>query len=270
MFDEYQIRVRMSVEQEHFATSAAGFLVRKLEQFGPLSDDERRLVAATSFVVRSVEGDQDIARIGERLLHCPMLLDGFACRYRVLESGQRQITAFLVPTDLCDLTSLLLRKLDHSIGTLTPARVAFIPHAAVLGWLRQHPGLGQLLWRATLIDAAVAREWIASIGRRTAYQRTAHLLCELMLRMRAAGRARGLTCEMPLTQTELADALGLTPVHVNRTLQWLRGESLIELGSGTLTVRNWRELKRAGGFDPAYLYQPLASGRHGDVTSRQL
>ncbi len=250
----------MSVEHKFPETSPAGFLVRKLEQFGPLSEEERRLVEATAFVVRDVEADQDIARVGERLLHCPLLLDGFACRYRSLESGQRQIMAFLVPNDLCDLTSLLLRKLDHSIGTLTAARVAFIPHAAVLGWTKQYPALGQLLWRATLVDAAVAREWIVNVGRRTAYQRTAHLLCELMLRMRAAGRARGLACEMPLTQIELADALGLTPVHVNRTLQWLRGESLIELGSGTLTVRNWRELKRAGGFDPAYLYQPALSG----------
>ncbi len=260
MFDQHHNYAWMSVEQKYIETSPAGFLVRKLEQFGPLSGDERRLVESTSFVVRNVEGDQDIARVGERLLHCPFLLDGFACRYRTLESGQRQIMAFLVPNDLCDLTGLLLRKLDHSIGTLTTARVAFIPHAAVLNWTRQHPALGQLLWRATLVDAAVAREWIVNVGRRTAYQRTAHLLCELTLRMRAAGRAQALACEMPLTQIELADALGLTPVHVNRTLQWLRGEGLIELGGGMLTVRNWRELKRAGGFDPAYLYQPAAAG----------
>lgn len=166
----------------------------------------------------------------------------------------------LVPSGVCDLTSLLLGKLDHSISTLTPARVAFIPHAVVLGWTRRCPGLGQLLLRATLIDAAVAQKWIVNIGRRTACQRTAHLLCELLLRMRAAGRAHGLACEMPLTQIELADALGLTAVHVNRTLQSLRSDGLIEFGGGMLTVRNWRELKQGAGFDSAYLHQPAFAG----------
>ena len=246
----------MSVERKLHETNAAGCLVSKLEQLGRLSDEERRVVEATSFLIRNIEADQDIARVGDRLLHCPLLLDGFACHYRTMESGQRQIVAFLVQNDFCDLTSLLLRKLDHSIGTLTPARVAYIPHATVLDWIKHHPGLGQLLWRATLIDAATANEWVVNVGRRTAYQRTAHLLCELMMKMRLAGLARGLACDLPLTQIELADALGLTPVHVNRTLQWLRGESLIEFGSGILTVRNWRELKRAAGFDPAYLHQP--------------
>lgn len=256
MFELCYNNAQMCIEQSYNETNATVLLIRKLEQFGRVSDDERRVVEATSFIISRVKADQDIAQEGERLLTCPLLLDGFACRYRTLESGQRQIVAFLLPNDFCDLTSLLQRKLDHSIGTLTPARIAFIPHAAVLGWIGHHPGLGQLLWRATLIDAASSREWIVNVGRRTAYQRTAHLLCELMLRMRVAGRARGLTCEMPLTQLELADALGLTPVHVNRTLQWLRSESLIEFGGGMLTVRNWRELKRAAGFNSVYLHQP--------------
>jgi len=250
----------MPIEQQHNETGATVSLVHRLQQLGRLSNDERRLIESTSLVVRNFEADQDIASVDQPLLACPLLLDGFACRYRMLESGQRQITAFLVPDDICDLTSLLLRKLDHSIGALTAARVAFIPHAIVHGWAKHHPGLGQLLWRATLIDAAMSREWMVNVGRRTAYQRTAHLLCELMLRMRAAGRAGGLACAMPLTQIELGDALGLTAVHVNRTLQSLRGENLIELGGGTLTVRNWRELKRAAGFDPAYLHQHAFAG----------
>lgn len=261
MFEAHHSCALMLVQQQHNDTDATVSLVRRLQQLGRLSAAERRLIESTSLVVRNFEADQDIAPEGKPLLACPLLLDGFACRYRMLESGQRQITAFLVPDDICDLTSLLLRKLDHSIGALTAARVAFIPHAIVHSWAKHHPGLGQLLWRATLIDAAVSREWIVNVGRRTAYQRTAHLLCELMLRMRAAGRAHGLSCAMPLTQTELGDALGLTPVHVNRTLQWLRGESLIELGAGVLTLRNWRELKRAAGFDPAYLHQATFAGR---------
>ena len=249
----------MSVDRKSYETNAAGCLVNKLEQLGRLSDEERRIVQATSLITRNVQADQDIARTGEHLLHCPLLIEGFACRYRTLESGQRQIMAFLVPNDICDLTGMVLRKLDYSVGTLTPARVAYIPHATVLGWIKRYPGLGQLLWRATLIDAAISNEWIVNVGRRNAYQRTAHLLCELLLKMRLAGLARGLTCDLPLTQIELADALGLTPVHVNRTLQWLRGENLIEFGSGVLAVLNWRELKRAAGFDAAYLHHPAAA-----------
>ena len=163
--------------------------------------------------------------------------------------------AFHVPGDLCNLTSVSMGRQDFSIGTLTPARVVFIPQAIILGWARDQPGLGLAVWRAALLDAAVSREWIVNVGRRTAFQRTAHLLCELMVQMRLAGLAQDFTCDVPFTQVELADALGLTPVHVNRTLQWLRSEKLIELSNGTLTVRSWRDLKQAAGFDPTYLHQ---------------
>jgi len=239
----------------HDETGVVAAFIRRLEQFGELSKQEKQSIENSTFSVRQIGGDQDIVRVGDAPVYCPLLLDGFACRYKMLENGQRQIMALHVPNDFRDLTSILLKKLDHSIGTLTPAKVALIPHATILDWAWNHPGLGQLLWRATLVDAAVSREWIVNVGRRTAYQRTAHLLCELMLRMRAAGLAQGLACNLPITQIELADALGLTPVHVNRTLQWLRGESLIELSGKTLTVRNWRELKRAAGFDGTYLHQ---------------
>ena len=234
-------------------------LVQKLEQLGPLSDQERSLVENASFAVLQLKDDQDLVREGDHSSYCPLLLDGFACRYKSLENGQRQIVAFHVPTDLCNLSSLLLDQLDCSIGTLTPARVAMIPNATLLSWVMHSPGLGQLLWRASLIDAAVSREWIVNVGRRTAHQRTAHLLCEMVQRMHPAGLANGQSCELPLTQLELADALGLTPVHVNRTLQWLRGECLIEFSSGMLLVRSWRELKQAAGFDPAYLHQTTAA-----------
>lgn len=230
-----------------------GSLISGLERLGSLSDQEKRLLEQVSFAVRHIEGDRDLICEGDRPSHCSLLLEGFACRYKTLENGQRQIMAFHVPTDLCDLTSLLLKRMDYSVGTLTPVRVALIPHATILNGAKSHAGLAHLLWRATLVDASMSREWIVNVGRRTAYQRTAHLLCELVLQMRSAGQANGRTCRLPLTQLVLADALGLTPVHVNRTLQWLRGEDLIEFGSGSLTVLNWPGLKRAGEFDPAYL-----------------
>lgn len=233
-------------------------LVRKLEQFGSLSPTEKLAVVAARSAVRHVGSGQDLVREGDQPSRCQLLLEGFACCYKLLETGQRQIIAFYIPGDVCDLTHVLLGRMDHSIGTLTPAKVAVIPHAVILDWTKRYPGLGQTLWRATLADAAMSREWIVNVGRRTAYQRTAHLLCELVLRMRSAGLTDGFVCDLPITQVELADALGLTPVHVNRTLQGLRSEGLIEIGNGILNVRSWSELKQAGGFDPAYLHQTTA------------
>lgn len=243
------------------SSTAAGLLSRGLQQLGPLSDQERSVVESASFPVRQVEGHQDLAREGDRPTHCPLLLEGFACRYKTLDSGQRQVMALHMRTDLCDLTSLLLGTLDYSIATLTPVRVALVPHATIFDWTRRLPGLSHLLWWAALVDTSVSREWIINVGRRTAIGRTAHLLCELVLRMRSAGLADEPTCRLPLTQVMLADAFGLTAVHANRTLQWLRSENLIEFSSGVLTVLDWSGLKRAGGFDPAYLHQPKASGR---------
>ncbi len=234
--------------------------LRKLQEFGSLSDQERRAIQSVPLTVQHVRDNQDLVCQGDRPSHCPFLLDGFACRYKTLASGQRQIMAFHVPSDLCDLTSLLSDKLDHSIGTLTAAKVVLVPYASILSWTRSHPGLTKLLWRVTLLDAAMTREWIVNVGRRTAYQRTAHLLCEHLARMHRAGLASGLTCGMPMTQVELADALGLTPVHVNRVLQILRGEGLIELSDGRLSVPDWHAIKEAAGFDPSYLYDACALG----------
>ncbi len=231
-----------------------GLATRKPQQRGALSDLKRYVLEDSSFVVHDLKGNQDIAREGDLLLHCPLLLEGFACCYKILECGERQIFALHLANDLCNLSSLLLGHLSHSIGTLTPARVAFVPHATILDWTRHHPNRILALWRMTLIEAANSQEWVVNVGRRTAYQRTAHLLCEFLLRMRWAGLAQGLTCRMPFTQVELGDTLGLTAVHVNRTLQWLRSEKLIDLRNETLIVHDWPKLTLAAGFDPAYLH----------------
>ena len=229
-------------------------LVRALGRFGPLAEPERAAVVEMGLTAKQVEADQDVAREGQRASHCLLLVEGWACRYKTLEDGRRQITAFHVPGDLCDPACLHLERLDQGTCTLTPARVAQVPHAVLLGWMADHPRLRDAVLRAMLADAAVSREWIVNVGRRTAYQRTAHLLCELVSRLRAAGSAQDPVHELPLTRAELADALGLTPVHVGRMLQDLRAQGLVEFDAGALTVRDWRGLKRAGGFDPGYLY----------------
>lgn len=176
------------------------------------------------------------------------------CRYRTMHDGQRQIMSFHFPGDILDLSSLLLGKLDHGIGTLTPVEVAPIAHATLLGWIEQHPGLGRTLWRDTLVDAAVFREWVVNIGRRPALARTAHLLCELVTRLRAVG-LEDQAFSLPVTAVELADSTGLSVVHVNRVLQELRAKRLVESRGGTLAVLDWDGLRRAAGFDPDYLHQ---------------
>ena len=203
--------------------------------------------------------DQDLFREGDRPPDCKLILEGMVCRYKMLDDGRRQIVSFHVPGDIVDLSSLLLGSLDHSISTLTVVRLVSIKHATLLDWMRQHRDIGRLLWLDTLIDASIFREWVVSVGRRTARERVAHLLCELVVRLRAAGLAQDRAFDLRITQAELADATGLSPVHVNRTVQELRREGLIEMNNKTLITLDWEALKQAAGFDPAYLHQLAAS-----------
>ena len=151
-----------------------------------------------------------------------------------------------------DLESFTLNRLDHSIGTLTASRVALYSHASI-NELAADPVIARLLWHETLVDAAIFREWIVNVGRRSAFQRVAHVLCELVTRMEAVGLARDGICDLPLTQSELADATGLSTVHVNRVIQELRRENLIMLRSRTFSALDWNGLKLAAEFDATYL-----------------
>ena len=162
--------------------------------------------------------------------------------------------SFHFPGDILDLGGLLLSKTDHSLGTLTPVEVAPIAHATLRGWIEQHPGLGRRLWQDTLVDAAVFREWVVNVSRRPAYARTAHLLCEIVARMRAAGLVEQQP-SLPGTAADLADATGLSIVHINRVMQELHARRLVESRGQALAVLDWDGLKQAGGFDPDYLHQ---------------
>ena len=229
-------------------------LIRKLESIFVLSADEKDALQSISGTVKTLEADQDIVREGERPSACCLILDGFAYRYKLTETGKRQIVSFHIPGDIPDLQSLHLEMMDHSLGTLAQSRLAFLSHDTVRDLIRRCPRIGDAFWRDTLIDAAVFREWMVGLGRREAYARVAHLLCELYVRLRSVGLTNGRAYELPITQTELGDALGISTVHVNRTLQDLRGEGLITLRAGSLTVQDWERLKAAGEFDPAYLH----------------
>jgi CRP-like cAMP-binding protein len=229
-------------------------LIAKLESIFSLSDEERQALAALPMQVQGLRADQDIVRQGDRPSRCCLLLEGFACRYSMTDDGKRQIMSFHIPGEMPDLQSLHLKTMDHSLQTITPCKVGFITHETVRDLCNRYPRIGSALWRETLIDGAIFREWMINIGRREAYARACHLLCEMMTRMRAVGLAEDHTCELPITQGELADALSITVVHANRVLQEIRRDKLISLTKKTLKVLDWEGLTRAGEFDPTYLH----------------
>jgi len=235
-------------------THSLNVLIRKLESIARLSDEERYAILSLPVRTRVLEPRQDIVRDGDKPSQCCLLLDGWACRYKLLSQGRRQIFSFHVPGDIPDLQSLHLHTMDHSLGTLTEASVAFIPHESLLDLTARFPGVAALLWRDTLIDAAIFREWMIGIGRKTAYGRIAHLFCEMYLKLEAVGLAGEHRCPLPITQIDLGDALGLSNVHVNRVLQAMRGKGLITLRGSALVIEAWDELNRVSEFDPTYLH----------------
>jgi CRP-like cAMP-binding protein len=229
-------------------------LIAKLRRLGPVSVEEIEALEDAARRVRQLGPREDIVRDGERPSECSLILEGFACRYKLTPNGKRQIMAFQIPGDVVDLHSLLLREMDHAVGTMTPCRVALIPQGALLELMDRHPRLARALWRDTLVDSAIFRAWMIGIGRRSAYQRIAHLLCEVFVRVSAVGLVQDHSFDFPVTQADLGDSLGLSVVHVNRVLQALRGDGLITLKGRTLTIRDWQRLKQAGQFEPSYLH----------------
>jgi CRP-like cAMP-binding protein len=227
-------------------------VVRKLNSVFTLTGSEREAVERLPIQIHHLRADQDIVREGDRPTRSFALLDGFAASFKLTGEGKRQILAFHIPGDLPDLQSLHLAELDCSVGTITPCKLGFIQHEPLRELCATQPRIASAFWRDTLIEAATFREW-TNVGRREAYARLAHVLCELVVRMRAVGLSEDHRCELPMTQMELADATGISTVHVNRTLQELR-QKLITLKGGKLQVLDWRRLKEAGDFDPRYLH----------------
>ncbi|MEO7177874.1 MAG: Crp/Fnr family transcriptional regulator [Allosphingosinicella sp.] len=228
-------------------------LVTKLETIARLTDGDRLALAGLCDDPRDMGARRNVIREGERPDHVHLMVEGWAARYKLLPDGSRQITAFLIPGDFCDFHITILREMDHSITTLTRAKVAFIPRSK-LDLITERPSIARAFWWATLVDEAVLRAWIVNVGRRDAYEAIGHLMCELYVRMRNIGLTHDHCFELPLTQEDLGDALGLTPVHVNRVLQRMRAEELISLKGGMLTIHDYRRLESAAGFNPNYLH----------------
>ena len=231
-------------------------LIRKLERRDRLSDAEKRVLEAAVSRAREVQADEDIVREGDLPIESTLLLEGFAARYKVLSNGRRQITALHVTGDFVDLHSFLLKPMDHGVLALTPCRLAVVPHTAIERITEEHPHLARLLWLNTLIDGAIHREWLTAMGRRSATAHMAHLICELFVRLQVVGHAHDNTIQLPITQSELGDTLGLSTVHVNRVLQELRKEGLIRLRGSAMTILDWDRLQEVAEFTPTYLNLP--------------
>jgi CRP-like cAMP-binding protein len=227
----------------------------RLEAYTKLSQDDRAIIDRLSRRgMRDVAARRDLIREGDKPTSVFLIMEGWACRYKQLPDGRRQIVALFVPGDVCDMNAYILKEMDHSIGAITAVKVAEIGRDDFEQLMQDHPRITQALFWDELVTVSVQREWTLNVGQRTAYERIAHLLVELFLRLRAVGLTNGNSCDFPLTQVDLADATGLTAVHVNRTLQELRRQGLIELKGRTLTISDLDALKNAAAFNDNYLH----------------
>jgi CRP-like cAMP-binding protein len=236
------------------AASAIAGLLLKLRARDLVGAEEEQVLRASIAELQEHPEGRTIVRTGTTLSASTLLVEGIVCRYKDLADGQRQIMELHVAGDFVDLHGFLLKQLDHNVGAMTPIRVASVPHDALRGITETHPHLGRMLWFSTLLDAAIHREKILSIGRRSALARIAHIFCELLVRLRIVGLADDSGYALPLTQADLADVTGLTSVHVNRMLKKLRDDKLLTFRGGRVTIDDWERLQRVAEFDPTYLH----------------
>ena len=228
-------------------------LLMKLRRFDTVSaEEEQALRRCMSKEVR-VEKGRRLVKAKTELEHSNLLLDGFVYRYKDLRDGARQTLQLAVAGDFIDLHSLLLKQLDHDISTFTDCRIGLFSHESLKGLISEHQHLGRLLWLSTVVDAAIHREWMLSLGRRNAVSRLAHLFCELQVRLTAAGLAEHGIYELPITQNDLAEILGLTPVHINRMLKELREKGFATFRGKAVEIKHWDGLVAMAEFDPFYL-----------------
>ncbi|QEE41326.1 MULTISPECIES: Crp/Fnr family transcriptional regulator [unclassified Methylobacterium] len=230
-------------------------LTARLSRAMPLSDDARRAIEVLPATMQELAPNTGFIHPGDRSTSCCLVLSGWMGRFTLLPNGERQFLALHIAGDIPDLQTLHLPVVDHGICAFTHVSVALIPHEAIHDLMVRYPDAAAALWHEVLVIASITNEWLIGLGRRSGPKRLAHLLYELYVRQKAAGlvKEEG-RCALPLTQTVLADALGLTSVHVNRILQEIRAEQMIQLMKRTLIIRDWSRLKVLAEFDPLYLH----------------
>jgi CRP-like cAMP-binding protein len=230
-------------------------VVERLARRSPLSEADREALLALPHAVKTLGASTHLVRDGDHTESCTALLSGFAYRYKITGEGARQILSIHIAGELVDLQNSFLAVADHSVQMLTDGEVAVIPRQALRDLALGQPGVARSLWIDSLIDASIFREWVVNVGRRNSRARVAHILCELCLRMREAGLIDGPRYELPMSQEQLADAVGLTSVHVNRVLKQLAEEGLIHRDRRSITIDDWIRMKDAGDFNERYLHQ---------------
>lgn len=231
--------------------------VKKLSRLAELTNADCAALERVTARPRHFAARQDLIREGDEPGPMFVVLDGWVCRYKILPNGTRQIMAFLMPGDACDLHIKLLAEMDHGIQAITPSTVATVTRAEMQELMDRHPNIASAMYSAQLIDEGVMRSWIVSMGRRSSTERVAHLICELYLRGRNIGLTTGDEFALPLSQLVLADALGMTAVHINRVLKELRLAGAMTLKRGSVTIIDPMQLVRIAGFDENYLHRRL-------------
>ncbi|WP_248730188.1 MULTISPECIES: Crp/Fnr family transcriptional regulator [Halomonadaceae] len=235
-------------------------LVCKLDNYLTLTEEDQESLRDAIVGVEELKQGRDIIRVNERPEYVHLILEGWACRYKILPDGKRAIMSYLIPGDLCDVHIAMLDHMDHSVSTITPLRMALLSRQKIEDIFEKNNTLARAFFWSSLLEESTMREWFVNVTCRPADKRIAHIFCEMMIRYRAAGLTDQHNCiEFPLTQSELADATGITVVHTNRVLQKLRKEEMISLANKQLTIIDWERLKEFGDFDPSYLHLSEAS-----------
>jgi CRP-like cAMP-binding protein len=233
---------------------AWGSLIRKLERLTALTNGDHDAIASLPYVLNRGRASHYLVRERDRVTQCAVLLTGYACRHKTTSEGGRQIVSFQLPGDILDLQHILFPVADHNVQTITDATWACVPMEALRKVVQGSTAIMEALWRDTLIDGSVFREWVLNVGRRDAKARVAHMLCEFATRRENAGLGSPERFELPMSQEQIADATGLTPVHVNRMLHALSDDGIITRDKRKVDILDWKRMRRVADFDPMYLH----------------
>jgi CRP-like cAMP-binding protein len=241
-------------------TAIGEVFVRHLSLIGDLPEEDREALLSIDGEIRWIERDEDILEIGERPTHVVVVLSGLLHRYTMGPQGIRQIHSFYLPTDTPSLETLHIGVMDNSLGALTRSQIGLVAHSELFAMMAARPSLVGPLWHETLVQASIFRAWLMRNSQMLAHAQMAHLFCELIVRARAAGLIADDHCPLPITHEDLADALGLTPIQVKRTLMILRAGAIADFSDGRLSVLDWDQLVEVAEFDPFYLHFQDGSG----------
>jgi len=233
---------------------ALDLLVAKTEEHGTLVPRDVSALRSLEPRTRQLQPGEDLVRQGDIPNSAVMVLRGMLARHHMLPGGDRQYLSFHIAGDMPDLQSLFVNMMDHSVCAMDAAEVATFPHGELQSLFLDRPGVAFAMWRMTLVDAAIFRQAITNNSARPPASRLAHFFCEQLVRAREAKLTTDGTCSLPLTQEELGQALGLSLVSVNRALQKLRRDDLIEFRNNRLEVRDWPKLSGLASFDDGYLH----------------